>query len=62
MRLARSGKGRPLARHVDLCDTWTGEPVVLALTPQTELSDDDARRLVQLLNQRTDQRDRTIQQ
>jgi hypothetical protein len=53
---------RPAPRGFSVCDTWTGEPVVLALTPQTELSDDDARHLVELLNQRTDQRDRTIQQ
>lgn len=45
-----------------VADNFTGEPLVLAMDPQTGLSEDDARHLADLFNRRAEQGDRAIQQ
>jgi hypothetical protein len=43
-------------------DVWTGEPVVIGLTPQTGMDIQDADELADLLNLRADRGERTILQ
>lgn len=53
---------RPQARPgaFRVVDIWTGETAVLAMTPQDELSEDDALHLAALLNRRARAGDRTL--
>jgi hypothetical protein len=43
-------------------DVWTGEPAVIAMTPQTGLSEEDATHTAELLNRRAMQGDRSVLQ
>jgi hypothetical protein len=45
-----------------VADNFTGEPMVLAMDPQTGLSEDDARHLAELFNKRAEQGDRALLQ
>jgi hypothetical protein len=44
-----------------VADNFTGEPLVLAMDPQTGLSEEDARHLAELFNRRAEQGDRALQ-
>jgi hypothetical protein len=43
-----------------VADNFTGEPLVLAMDPQTGLSEEDAEHLAALFNKRAQQGDRAI--
>jgi hypothetical protein len=43
-------------------ELFTGKAAVIALTPQTGLSEDDARHTAELLNKRARQGDRSLRQ
>jgi hypothetical protein len=43
-------------------EVWTGEPAVIALVPQTGLSEEDARHTAGLLNRRARGGDRSMRQ
>jgi hypothetical protein len=43
-------------------DIWTGEPAVLAMAPQTGLSEEDAQHTAALLNRRARGGDRSMRQ
>ena len=43
-------------------EIWTGEPAVIALVPQTGLSQEDAQHTADLLNRRTRNGDRSMRQ
>lgn len=43
-------------------DVWTGEPAVIAMTPQTRLSKDDAEHTASLLNTRVERGERKVLQ
>lgn len=43
-------------------EVWTGEPAVIALVPQTGLSEEDARHTADLLNRRARGGDRSMRQ
>jgi phage terminase large subunit-like protein len=45
-----------------VADNFTGEPLVLAMDPQTGLSEEVARHLADLFNKRAEQGERAIQQ
>jgi hypothetical protein len=45
-----------------VADSFTGEALVLAMDPQTGLSEKDAQHLAELLNRRSDQGDRALHQ
>jgi hypothetical protein len=51
---------RPDRQGFSVCDLWTGQPAVLAMDPQTGLSEEDAEHLAELLNKRALQGDRTV--
>ena len=44
-----------------VADNFTGEPLMLAMHPQTGLSEKDARHLAELFNDRAEQSERAIQ-
>ena len=43
-------------------EVWTGEPAVIAMVPQTGLSEDDAQHTAALLNRRARNGDRSMRQ
>jgi hypothetical protein len=43
-------------------EVWTGEPAVIALVPQTGLSEEDAKHTADLLNRRARGGDRAVRQ
>jgi hypothetical protein len=45
-----------------VADNFTGEPLVLAMDPQTGLTEDDAQHLADLFNKRAKQGDRALHQ
>jgi hypothetical protein len=51
---------RPDRVSFSVCDSWTGQPAVIAMTPQTGLSREDAEHTAGLLNERADQGDRRV--
>lgn len=53
---------RPDRQGFRVCDVWTGEPAIIAMTPQTGLSQEDAEHTAQLLNRRAEHGDRTVLQ
>jgi hypothetical protein len=53
---------RPDREGYSVCDLWTGEPAVIAMTPQTGLSQEDAEHTAGLLNRRAEHGDRKILQ
>ncbi|HEY0438258.1 MAG TPA: hypothetical protein VGC92_16570 [Phenylobacterium sp.] len=53
---------RPDRQGFSVFDVWTGEPAVIAMTPQTELSRQDADHTAELLNKRARQGDRAVLQ
>jgi hypothetical protein len=53
---------RPGPQGFCVYDIWTGEPAVIAMTPQTELSREDADHTADLLNKRARQGDRAVLQ
>ena len=44
-----------------VADNFTGQPLVLAMAPQTGLSKEDAQHLANLFNKRAERGDRAIQ-
>lgn len=44
-----------------VADNFSGGPLVLAMDPQTGLSEEDARHLAELFNRRAEQADRALQ-
>lgn len=53
---------RPDREGFAVIDVWTGEPAVIAMTPQTGISEEDAQHTAQLLNRRALAGDRTVRQ
>lgn len=53
---------RPDRQGYSVCDLWTGEPAVIALAPQTGLSQEDAEHTAELLNRRAEGGDRAVLQ
>lgn len=53
---------RPDREGYSVCDTWTGEAAVIAMTPQTGLSQEDAEHTAALLNRRAEGGDRSVLQ
>ena len=43
-------------------EVWTGEPAVIAMVPQTGLTQDDAQHTADLLNRRSRNGDRSMRQ
>lgn len=41
-------------------EVWTGQPAVVAMQPQTGLSEDDANHMAKLMNRRTRDGDRSM--
>lgn len=53
---------RPDPRGFSVQDIWTGEPAVIALVPQTGLSQEDAEHTAALLNTRATRGDLSVMQ
>jgi hypothetical protein len=53
---------RPDGGGFSVYDIWTGEPAVIAMTPQTRLSEEDARHTATLLNTRAEHGERKVLQ
>jgi hypothetical protein len=53
---------RPDREGYSVCDLWTGGAAVIAMTPQTGLSQQDAKHTADLLNRRAEQGDRAVLQ
>ena len=53
---------RPDSSGFSVYDIWTGETAVIAMTPQTGLSKEDAEHTAQLLNSRTERGERKVMQ
>ena len=53
---------RPDREGFAVVDVWTGAPAVIAMTPQTGISEEDAQHTAQLLNRRAFAGDRTVRQ
>jgi len=53
---------RPDHRGYTDCGLWTGEPAVVTMTPQTNLSRDSAKSTAELLNRHNEAGDRRILQ
>jgi hypothetical protein len=53
---------RPDREGYSVCDMWTGEPAVIAMTPQTGMSHADAEHTAELLNRRAEGGDRSVLQ
>ena len=53
---------RPDQAGFSVYDIWTGEPAVIAMTPQTSLSKEDAEHTAGLLNTRAKRGERKILQ
>ena len=53
---------RPDSEGYRVCDLWTGEAAVIAMTPQTGLSELDAEHTAELLNRRAEHGERVILQ
>jgi hypothetical protein len=53
---------RPDSQGFSVHDVWTGEAAVIAMTPQTGLSAEDAAHTAELLNRRASGGDRVILQ
>lgn len=53
---------RPDRDGYSVCDIWTGEPAVIAMTPQTGLTQEDAEHTAGLLNRRATAGDRSVLQ
>lgn len=53
---------RPAAGRFRVADIWTGETAVIAMTPQDDLSEADARHTADLLNRRAAGGDREVLQ
>jgi hypothetical protein len=51
---------RPGAAGFRVVDVWTGETVVIAMTPQDGISEEDARYTAEMLNRRAERGQRTI--
>ena len=51
---------RPSAKGFRVVDVWTGETAVIALTPQDEMSQEDARHTADMLNARSARGERRI--
>ena len=51
---------RPGRSGFRVVDVWTGETVVIAMTPQDEMSEEDARHTATMLNRRAERGERTI--
>lgn len=49
---------RPDQGGFSVCDMWTGEAAIIAMTPQTGLSQEDAEHTAELLNRRATAGDR----
>ena len=52
---------RPDRESFSVCDSWTGQAAVIAMTPQTGLSREDAEHTADLLNKRAEQGERVLQ-
>lgn len=53
---------RPDASGYSVVDLWTGERAVIAMTPQSEMSKEDAEHTAAMLNTRARRGDRTVRQ
>jgi len=53
---------RPDREGFSVFDIWTGEAAVIAMVPQTGLSEDDADHTAQLLNRRAGDGERVLYQ
>jgi len=53
---------RPDSQGYSVFDIWTGEPAVIAMTPQSGLSEEDAQHTAELLNRRSSGADRQVLQ
>lgn len=53
---------RPDRDGFSVCDVWTGEIAVIAMTPQSGLSREDAEHTATLLNHRSGQGERKVYQ
>jgi len=53
---------RPDASGFSVVDLWTGERAVIAMTPQSEMSKEDADHTAEMLNTRARRGDRTVLQ
>jgi hypothetical protein len=53
---------RPDASGFSVIDVWTGERAVIAMTPQSEMSKQDAEHTAQMLNTRAQRGDRAVLQ
>lgn len=53
---------RPDREGFSVYDVWTGEAAVIAMTPQTGLSEEDALHTADLLNRRAEHGDKVILQ
>lgn len=53
---------RPDREGFSVCDNWTGQPAVIAMTPQTGLSQEDAEHTRDLLNTRAERGERKVLQ
>lgn len=51
---------RPAAKGFRVVDVWTGETVKIALTPQDEMSEEDAVHIARMLNERAAKGERKI--
>ena len=53
---------QPGTKGFRVVDIWTGQPAVIALTPQEGISEAEARQIAALLNRRSAKGDRSIRQ
>jgi len=53
---------RPDRSGFTVYELWTGEPAVIAMVPQTGLSEEDAQHPADLLNRRSRNGDRSMRQ
>lgn len=53
---------RPDSVGFTVYEVWTGQPMVLAMDPQTGLSEQDAQHTADLMNRRTQGGDRSLGQ
>ena len=53
---------RPDRQGFTVQDVWTGQPAVIAMVPQSGLSQEDAEHTAELLNRRAVQGDRSVLQ
>jgi hypothetical protein len=53
---------RPDSEGYSVVDIWTGEAAVIAMVPQTGISEEDAQHTAELLNRRAGNGDRVVLQ